>query len=279
LGFDGKAGGDPKTQVKIQNIPNGVTEDELKKRFPGAIGVTMLKGGKAIVYFDTPEDASKGYNNTDMAQMGDNSLAFLGPNQLAVQGFPKKKDKKVKAGLPNAKKVHWIPGPNKSKIAIVDFVDPSARKKDFDASPFEKLGPQTLGASGGVGGDDDDLDGLDDMEMATKLWKLKGVDFSNISNLFSASIKLTGIPTTMKGIDLIKMFDECKKCEFQGTGSQRAAILEFDKPTAAAKAYGKAKKMKIEGKEVQVKVVPLGGGKKKEKSKASSRASSKRPKK
>jgi RNA recognition motif-containing protein len=260
LGWNG--GGvkpDKNAQLKIQGIPKGVTEADLKKKFPTATNITMKSGGRAEIQFGTPADADKAYDDSDMAKLGNKNLAYLGPNQLAVQDVPKKNDKAIKNDLPNLKKIHWLKGPGKTKVAIVDFADPSERQKGYDNSNFNKLGPQTLGFVAGG----DDIDNMDDMDLAKKLWKLKGADFSNISNLFSASIMLIGVPQDTKGMDMIKLFEDCKKCDFEGSGSKRTAILEFDKPTSAARAYGKAMKTKIGGKDVKVKVVPIGGFKKK----------------
>ncbi|CAG7673159.1 unnamed protein product [Allacma fusca] len=274
LGWDGSGGGkgakpgkaDPKAQLLLQNVPDGVTADDLKKQFPGATDVTLKKGGQAVIQFGTPADAEKAYNNSDMVKLGHRNLAYLKPNQLAVLDVPDKKDKPIKKDLPNLKKLKWLSGPDKTKIAIVDFADPSEKKKAYDNSSFKKVGPNLgfVGGTGGKGGGGvDEFEGMDDLEMAKKLWKLKGADFSNLSNLFSASIMLIGVPQDTKGLDLIKMFDDCKKCEFEGSGSRRTAILEFDKPTSAAKAYGKAKHTQIGGKDIKVKVIPIGGPKKK----------------
>lgn len=65
---------------------------------------------------------------------------------------------------------------------------------------------------------DEDLDGMTDAELARNLWKVPEAEFSNISNLFSPTITLSGLDKNITRTEVLKSFPEAKKVDLKRDG-------------------------------------------------------------
>ena len=105
-------GGGKNSQITISNLPPGIKDDDILKKFPDAVGVKIDKAtGTAVVQFKNPADTKKAYDDSDLMKLGKNKLQWIRPEEIYLMDVPKTiKDKDMMKEFPDAKKVKWIKG-------------------------------------------------------------------------------------------------------------------------------------------------------------------------
>ncbi|CAG7837654.1 unnamed protein product [Allacma fusca] len=83
-------------------------------------------------------------------------------------------------------------------------------------------------------------------QLANKLWKVPGADLSNIGSKYTPMIQISNLPKETTKKYLKKAFTSAKSIRTQTKDNHVVAVLEFQNPVQAAKAYKAATNMKFE---------------------------------